>query len=568
MRFYNQPIKSVWLKAAALGGFWGSIEIILGSYLHNLHVPMAGTFLTFLAIVFLTIFSYFWDDPGLALRASIIAALIKSISPSAILLGPMTAIILEGFLFDVGVSLFGRNLLGFVIAGVLTEISVVVHKILSLLIIYSTDVIQIAENFYRFLTKLLYIQNLPPGEALALVFLLYSLLGIIAAVSGFLLAKRLKSFYLTPEFTSLTYSDKPLFEVPQSDSEPLKLALNIIITGFLLWSLANLEVYYSAALIALAFIVAFKFYPNAFRFFKKIGFWVQIFIFWLLATLFYNEVNYNSIQLDSIFTGLKLVLRALVIIIFFSVLSIQIRTPLIKSFLLRRGLNNLYLTLKLAFSTLPRFIDFLENNRPNVKIFRKLIFFTLNLVKYFEHNIVHRRVFIVEGEKDGGKTQFMQELNQKLEQIGFSVGGIITIKKRDGEFLDYYVQNLITGQEVLLCTNRKLDNYYYKTRHFYFTFEGVKFGNQILIEHSNKPILFVDEIGVLELRDKGWAKTLETLLSINKNMIWSVRRRYTTQVLWKFFINEAIIFDIKTDTVDKAADTITQKLFQPDVFKS
>jgi len=35
----GKPLPDIWLKAAMLGSLWASVEIILGSFLHNLHIP-------------------------------------------------------------------------------------------------------------------------------------------------------------------------------------------------------------------------------------------------------------------------------------------------------------------------------------------------------------------------------------------------------------------------------------------------------------------------------------------------------------------------------------------------
>ena len=562
MRFYSRPIKSAWLKAAAIGSFWGATEIILGSYLHNLHVPMAGAFMSFFVIVLLSIFTYFWNDSGLALKSSLIAALIKSISPSAVLFGPMTAIILEGFLFEVGITIFGRNLLGFLIAGILTEMSIVVHKILSLLIIYGLDIVKIAENFYIFLVKLLHIRHLNSIQALLLIFVLFGLIGALGAVIGYFYAREVKQHYSKADVASFSIKEKKLFEFNEDKSVWLKLVLNIVLTAFLIWSLKSLPFQLSVAFILVVWALFYSFYPQAFRYFKKPGLWIQLAVFWVLAVLFYVEFNAFQITLDAIIIGLKLIFRALVIIIFFSILSIQIRTPLIKSFLLRRGFNNLYLTLKLASSTLPRFVEAITKNKISVSFFKKMIYSTINLVDFFEQKIIFRKLFIIQGDRNSGKTKFMQQLSEYLNQMDLSLGGIITIKKIQENIIDYYVKDINTGIEVLLCTNRKLNDYYFKTHNFYFTHEGVKFGNQVLKDNVYKLLLLIDEVGVLELRDMGWASTLETLFSLRKNMIWAVRKRYVNQVLWKFYVNQAIIFDITIDTPKLAAITIAKQLFK------
>jgi len=49
-------LNSIWLKAAVVGGLWASVEIIIGSFFHNLRIPFAGSILatngTILAIAF------------------------------------------------------------------------------------------------------------------------------------------------------------------------------------------------------------------------------------------------------------------------------------------------------------------------------------------------------------------------------------------------------------------------------------------------------------------------------------------------------------------------------------
>jgi hypothetical protein len=38
----NKPLNSIWLKASVVGSIWASIEIILGSFLHNLRFLEGG----------------------------------------------------------------------------------------------------------------------------------------------------------------------------------------------------------------------------------------------------------------------------------------------------------------------------------------------------------------------------------------------------------------------------------------------------------------------------------------------------------------------------------------------
>ena len=74
-----------WTKASVLAGLWAGIEIVAGSFLHNLKIPFSGTFLTLISITLVIGFYQIWKQPGIIWRAGIITALMKSISPAVIL---------------------------------------------------------------------------------------------------------------------------------------------------------------------------------------------------------------------------------------------------------------------------------------------------------------------------------------------------------------------------------------------------------------------------------------------------------------------------------------------------
>lgn len=78
-----------------MAGLWAGIEIVAGRFLHNLKIPFSGTFLTLISIMLVTGIFQIWKQPGIIWRAGIITALMKSISPSAVILGPMIAIIVN-----------------------------------------------------------------------------------------------------------------------------------------------------------------------------------------------------------------------------------------------------------------------------------------------------------------------------------------------------------------------------------------------------------------------------------------------------------------------------------------
>jgi len=84
-----------WIKASIAGTIWAASEIVLGSFLHNLKVPFSGNILTAIGLIILISISYIWTERGLFWRAGVICALMKAMSPSAVIFGPMIAIFTE-----------------------------------------------------------------------------------------------------------------------------------------------------------------------------------------------------------------------------------------------------------------------------------------------------------------------------------------------------------------------------------------------------------------------------------------------------------------------------------------
>lgn len=113
-------------RAEGIGIWAGTLaatEIGLGSLLHGLHVPLAGTFLSLNQAMFLTRATvYERGNPhakSIPLEISSVTAILKSFSPVGKKLTPMLAISVQGALFSLGLYLFGVNLLGILVASAL-----------------------------------------------------------------------------------------------------------------------------------------------------------------------------------------------------------------------------------------------------------------------------------------------------------------------------------------------------------------------------------------------------------------------------------------------------------------
>lgn len=179
-----------WLKATILGSLWATFEIIVGSLVHNLRMPFAGTLLSGFAIVLLVAFYQLWKENGIIIRAGLICAVMKSVSPSAVIFGPMIGIITEAFLLEIIVILFGKNLFSYMIGGGLAVFSALIHKAINLVLLYSFDLVRVYLNMINYAARNL---NLPESSAINLLIILsliYLLFGGLAGFTGYLIGKK------------------------------------------------------------------------------------------------------------------------------------------------------------------------------------------------------------------------------------------------------------------------------------------------------------------------------------------------------------------------------------------
>ncbi len=559
MEIYKKEFKDIWLKASVLGSLWGSIEIIIGSFFHNIRMPLAGTILAVLGISLLVAFGQTWKDKGLFWRAGLIAAVMKSVSPSAILFGPMTGILFEALLFEFAVFLFGRNNIGYLLGGIFALYSVVIHKIFALLILYGLDLVRITENLYHFIIKQLKFQELTFFEAFFILSLFYVVLGLIASISGIIIgnqALRMKADN-KPKNKIFLEDDKDKINTEDHKSSLILLFAHLafIITVLAITNMISVEIAFILAIIYSGLTI-YK-YKRALRYFKKPGFWFQIGIFVLISAIFYDGFNQDTYFTNAgLISGLKMGIRAITIVIGFSAISSELRNPFVKALLYRKGFWQFYTALGLSFSVLP----YLMKHSASPKIILKSplkalvenILYAEIILEEFKSKKKEKKVIIIRGVRHGGKSTFAENLLSILKQnnkkvFGFLAKGIFKNNLR----AEFFLENINTGEKKLLCKAEGNEEQK-KIGRFYFNEKGLEFGKKILATNNVKDAdyILIDEVGPFELKGKGWSESIEQLSEIETHtMIWVVRKSLVYDILRRFGITHALILDIEKDDV-------------------
>ncbi len=365
----TQQQDDLWMRAAVVGGLWASIEIIVGSFLHNTRIPFAGSVLAFTATILLIGFYQIWPYKGLIIRAGLITAIMKSVSPSAIILGPMTGIMLEAILIEGIIRLFGGNLFAYMTGGILSISSALFHKIISLIIYYGFNLVKIYVNIINFGLKQLHIGEATDWQILWFLLSFYVVFGVMAGWLGFVIGRKslkLQASQKQDIGTIKRDAGKDFFVLDKNQKTSLPLLWFHIIALPMGLLLVNMHHRLPGLIFMVTYVLVFGYvYRHALRRLRKPIFWSQLVIIVLLSALFWDfgKPDHQWFSVEGFLIGLEMLLRALFIVVGFSALSVELLNEHVRNFLFRIGFGRFYKGIGLAFGSLPVMIGLLPSSK-------------------------------------------------------------------------------------------------------------------------------------------------------------------------------------------------------------
>ncbi len=565
---HSESIDGRWLKASVIGSMWGSMEIIIGSFLHNLNIPLAGTLLSMIGIILMVGMHRIWPERGLFWRAGVICAVMKSISPSAIIIGPMLGILMEAALLEISVLIFGRNLVSYMFGGALAVFSTFLYKIIGFIIFYGFNIVELFVNVYQFAVKQLKIENFGPWALILTLSGIYMTLGIIAAVMGHLIGlKAAKTDAAVRSAQDYSLQKGPDWNEDADQKYSKRLAMLhavVLIIGFIFISYINMIT--AAVLVIIYGSICFFMYRRALRRLKKPILWIQFVIIFILAGLFLGQSAASGSvgwSFEGIYAGIQMNLRALFVIFNFTALSIELRNPFIKGVVRNKRWSKLYLSIELAFEILPatlerlaKPIEFIKNPLSG---FTRLVHEAQNMLRYLQtREVEHPSVFFITGEVGEGKSTLLKHIVRHLKEKGFQPKGIIAEGHwENGTRSGFDMININGGSGIPLCRHYNTDNWIPLGR-FFFSPEAIQYGQDILkqAESNDTEVVVLDEIGKFELEGQLWANALTQLVQKNKILLLSVRKRFVQSVINKWNLNEVAFLQAGQSDPLQAADQI------------
>lgn len=142
------------------------------------------------------------------------------------------------------------------------------------------------------------------------------------------------------------------------------------------------------------------------------------------------------------------------------------------------------------------------------------------------------RPIIVFGAVGAGKSSLLRKIAELLIMQEVKVKAIISKGQFEGERRSSFELEFIPKHQfVKLCQRDKLPDWI-EWNQWWFNPEAFLLGERFLkTADNNSSLVILDEIGRMEIEGKGWAKTLDMLLSQQTALIISARDIFVSEII-------------------------------------
>jgi len=561
----KNQINEKWIKASIIGTTWAASEIVLGSFLHNLKIPFSSLLLTAIGIVILISMSYVWKERGLFWRAGLICALMKTISPSAVIFGPMIAIFSQAALLEVSIRIFRKTIFGFVIGAMLAMSWNLFQKIFNMIVIYGSNIVDVYEDLLVYAQRQLNIQFDVVWLPILILLAIYALSGLLAAIIGIKAGSKIKQQPVLAIQSNQKNYNQPVRQSQQPFHYSiywLLLNASLIITALFLLNSSPWFVW-SASVLIISIIWIAR-YKRALRRLSKPGFWASFVIITMITAFVFNKMQSQSL-LNGLLIGIQMNFRAVTIVLGFSVLGTELYNPKIREFFMKTSMKQLPLALELSFQSLPMMVANLPESRAMIKNPVTVIHQIISQIDVRLNEIksnLSGKVFIITGSVGEGKTTQLQKIVETLNNQNISIGGILSPRiTENGNTTGYDILDISTNERVAFL-RKTGDKNSPQIGSYSILSEGLKKGHDVLKNSQNNyQVVVIDEVGRLELNNEGWAENIRDLLSNSKShLILSMRDRFIEEAVDKWSLQDYTVLDVSDNDHENASRIIAQQV--------
>ena len=172
------------------------------------------------------------------------------------------------------------------------------------------------------------------------------------------------------------------------------------------------------------------------------------------------------------------------------------------------------------------------------------------------------RMVIVTGPIDGGKTETVLAVAERLQRDGVPVAGFVQIGEREsGRKVGFRLRDIVTGEEAALAILGERSEGEFGTR-FRFFDEGFQLGREALARVQPGGAVIVDELGPVELRGAGHMPAVQRAVNTPgiAGAVVVVRRPLVPALLAALEASDAVVIDVEHEgdhSVESIIDALT-----------
>jgi nucleoside-triphosphatase THEP1 len=561
----SRDVRPLWRRAAVYGSLWAAVEIVVGSFLHNLRIPFSGSLLSAVGVMLMTAGHRASPDRGLIWRAALVCALMKSVSPSAVIIGPMIGIFMEGLLLEAMVRLFRGRAAGYLVGGSLAVSWSMAQRLLNAFVAFGPNVVRLYVDAYGYASRSLGVSSVGPFDLIAAFVGLEMAIGCLAAALGLSVPRGVA---LPAPGRGPSSSAGGWFPGPPTVAEGhwslWRLAAVSVALLAGMAGLGSLPLWAGAAVVGLFAALVLGTYPRAAHRVRRVSLWVELAVVMVLAGLVFGGVRHGLAGVyDGAAAGAVMALRATMVVVGFTAISVELRNPSILAWVERHGIRGLSDALGVAFGTLPTFIASLSEHRALWRRPRQLGGLLLRIADglVLAPAGVRRAgtTIVLTGETGSGKTTFAGLLADRLRARGLRVAGILAPGLlQDGRRTGFDIVDLATGERTALAREgQDAAGLHARWSRFGFVAAGLALGRAALaVGPRNRDVVFVDEVGPFELSGGGWADALDALDAFEGTTVLVVRRSIVEEVRARWGSPGTEVHDVSSADADDIAKRI------------
>jgi len=566
----NRKLSEKWIKASIIGTIWAASEIVLGSFLHNLRVPLSSNFLTGIGIIIMISTSYKWKERGLFWRAGLICALMKTMSPSAVIFGPMVAIFSQSVMLELFTRVFGRNVIGYLTGAMFAMTWNLFQKIMIFIIYYGFNIANIYANLLKYAERQLNIDFDLVWSPIFVLAAIYACLGLISGIIGMMVGQRLvrepaayrqgharkNSNVISADRQKFNYSVSWLF-----------LNLGLIITAFYLLNHASWPVW-SIAIAAIVTVWILR-YKRALRQLSRPRIWIFFVVITMASAFVIGKIQSDD-WIRGLEIGVQMNFRAMIVILGFSVLGTELYNRKVREFFARTAFRQLPFALEISMKSLPMTIA----SVPEAKVIaRSPVSVICSVISQIEQRLTEvkqelsRHIYIITGAIGEGKTTQVRKLVEELKAGNVSVKGIYSPRiMADGQTAGYDVVDIDSGFRVpFLRVDSESESK--KIGRYSINPAAIEAGLKSLSValNSNPDVIVADEIGKMELGNEGWFEKLGGVLKGSSILVFAVRDSFVEEIVNKFEMKDYSVMPVSEHLYLELARMIKDRIasYQP-----